>query len=113
MKSFIEYVTSEDSLTEFDGRAAFEVLAPIVSACPADAEAIEAAQSVISRMPSEAAVTAMLDWWVVVTTGADPVTAGTFHPPSSVDPSIAERMVEVVHLHVDQPRAAWIDAHRR
>lgn len=113
MDTFIQLVTSDRPMSEDEGRAAFAVLAPLVERCPDDVDAVAAAQSVITRMPADADLTALLDWWVVVHTGADPVTPRTYHPPASLPPEVSERLVQLVQLRSDQPAAAWVGDHRQ
>lgn len=112
MNSLIALIEGDEAVSEEQGRAIFEFLTPILRVGPRAEEAIEAARSVLQRMPHDGQLTALLDWWLVVTTAAPPSTAWAYNPPDSLPADIVERMTALVNLSVDGPSSDWIDQRR-
>ena len=108
MNSLMALIDGNETISEEQGRTIFEFLVPILRVAPQPSAAVEAARSVLQRMPHDRPISALLDWWLVVTTGTQPSTAWAYNPPDSLPVEIGERMTAVVHLPVDGPISEWI-----
>src|SRR5262249_18299308 len=67
-------------------------------AAPEAAEAARAVRHTIERMPPDSAVTAVMDWWLAVTTGSPSSLGLAFHLPDALSPALRQAMDAVVQL---------------
>ena len=92
MTILIDTVRGSDALSERDALDALEDLVPVLLAAPEQQEAVAAASSVIARMPAGSPVAAVMDWWLVATTGA-PSPQGLAHRlPDSIPHGLRQAM---------------------
>lgn len=91
----------------------FAVLAPLVDCVPDDEEAVDAAAQVIARMPDNDVVAAVLDWWLIVTTGHRSANNHAYALPEVIDGDLRNAMEALRDLNADVPAAAWASARRR
>jgi hypothetical protein len=115
MTTFTDTVRGSDALSERDALDALEVLVPVLLAAPDDREAVGAASSTIARMPSDSPVAAVMDWWLVATTGA-PSPQGLAHRlPDSIPHTLRQSMEAVTLLSrhaLTVPPGQWVQARR-
>lgn len=107
----VEIVRSGGLVDRDDAVSAFAVLVPIVEAGPND-QAAGAARRIIERMPATDSLTAVLDWWLVVTTGTKAAVGTAYHLPEEISGDLRDAMDALIHMGTPNPPARWLAARR-
>jgi hypothetical protein len=113
MADLIALVRSSDPVEREEAMAALRILVPIVEGAPGDEDARRAVCRLIGRMPHDWLVTAVLDWWVVVKTGAPTPTGQAYRLPDEIDGSLRDAMEALLRLGTNTvPAATRLEAAR-
>jgi hypothetical protein len=108
---FFTTVKGDSPVSDAEGLAAFDLLAPVLMAAPEDAEALDAATRTIARMPRESLASVLLDWWFATATGGAPPLGLAFHLPETIQPPLRTAMDSVTalaHSGLRLPPAQWV-----
>lgn len=108
---FFTTVRGESPVSDSEGLAAFELLAPVIMAAPDNTDALDAATSTIARMSRESLAAILLDWWFTTATGGAPPLGLAFHLPDTIQPPLRTAMDSVTalaHSGLQLPPAQWV-----
>lgn len=107
-RSTVDIIRGNEQVSELEARQVLALLVPLLQSAEEDPEARDAAIRVIGRMDPQAALTALADWWLVVSCDTSPVTPLVYHPPDTLTASVREAMAELLALNVTVPRSRWV-----
>lgn len=108
MDNLIRLINHGGSVSDDEARRIFSILHPVITQAIDDQEACAVAASVIQRMEHTSHLAALLDWWLVVTTGNSPAAGLAYALPDSLPSSLVEQMAATLSLSTSTPIASWL-----
>lgn len=103
----IDLLRSGEKVSEAEAVELLSWLAPVAEAVPEDRAVVSAARHLIGRMPQDGTLTAIADWWFVVTTGESTATGVAYHLPDAIRPPLADAMRAMLTMDTGVPAASW------
>lgn len=108
--TLLDLLQTKSGRTEDDLRTLATVLVPVLSANCDHAPARELFEESLGLAQHADVLVALLDWWAVVSFGADPATSLAHNPPSDIPPDIRRLMVRLLEVPGSLPALHWLQA---
>lgn len=110
MRDFFDVLDASDSVSNDEALMVFGLLGPVVELAEPNSEVVRVARALVERMDYEALLTALLDWWLVTTTGVNSPTGLAHRLPDDLVPPLRTAMEAMVALDTSAPPVRWLQA---